>query len=151
MSAEQGKAWDSRGVSWWRVGGKTCQPKSVTLRLHQGWARWLQREIREPYCRVLSAPAGTLLPALTVTTFHQGKDLRVSFPGAPAMSTRLQEGRTEVWWITRNQPSGLPPKPHTLSTGAQLPHPPLRRRPVNQSKNTGMSLRAERCVPSSHL
>lgn len=62
------------------------------------------------------------------------------------MSTRLQEGRTEVWWITRNQPSGLPPKPHTLSTRAQLPHPPLRRRPVNQSRNTGMSLRAEKCA-----
>lgn len=67
------------------------------------------------------------------------------------MSTRLQEGRTEVWWITRNQPSGLPPKSHTLSIQAQLPHSPLRRRPVNQSGNTGMSLRAERCVPSSHL
>lgn len=65
------------------------------------------------------------------------------------MSTRLQEGRTEVWWITRNQPSGLPPKSHTLSIKAQLSHSPLRRRPVNQSRNTGMSLRAERCVPSS--
>lgn len=39
------------------------------------------------------------------------------------MSTRLQEGRTEVWWITRNQPSGLPPKPHTLSYQSPAPSP----------------------------
>lgn len=68
------------------------------------------------------------------------------------MSTRLQEGRTVVW-VDHQEPAqrAATQAPHVLSTGAQLPSPSLRKRPVNQSRNIGMSLRAERCVPSSHL